>query len=148
MRLAVALLCLMLAPAAGAQTAIRKAIQAQYDRWSKAYMANDINTLLDILAPDYILININNDVMNYGTYKAYLKLRKGGPKDVTRYSTQIQKLKVSGGYAETDSIESMVTTAGGHRVVHRHEYLDKWRLAGTIWRLAGTVTIKESTTKG
>jgi hypothetical protein len=126
----------------------RKQIQAQYDRWSKAYMANDTDTLLDILSPQYTLIDIHDDVMTYGAYKAYLKLRKGAPKDVTKYSTQIQKLTIKDPFAEVDAVESMVTVAGGHKVVHKHEYLDKWRLSGKVWRLEGTMTIKETTTKG
>jgi hypothetical protein len=121
---------------------VQKQIQAQYDRWSKAYMANDVDTLLGILSPDYTLTNSNKEVMTYATYKAYIKLRAKGPKEATQYRTRILSLSVHGDVADADSVESMTTG----RTVHRHEYHDTWSLRGGVWRLSKTVTVKESTT--
>jgi len=137
----------------GTQSNAWKAIQAQYYRWSKAYMTNDIDTLLDILAPEYTLTNVNKDVMTYPTYKAYLRLRKNGPKDTTRYSTEIRKLTVKGSNADVDSIETMLTVRPDKsgqvlESTHRHEYQDRWRFYEfeNKWRLVSTVTVKETTT--
>jgi hypothetical protein len=146
--LAVLAVC-ALASSAGAQTDVRKAIQAQYNRWSKAYMANDVDTLLDVLLPEYTLTGVDKNVMTYATYRAYLDLKRKTPKTTTRYSTSIHGLTVHGNDADVDSIESMVTEKrikSGPLLVstHLHEYIDKWRFSGKTWRLASTVTIKES----
>jgi ketosteroid isomerase-like protein len=145
------MLAVVLASPGASQNDVRRAIQAQYDRWSRAYMANDVDALLDILSPDYTLTSADKDVMSYATYKAYLQLKKKGPKETTRYSTRIVKLTLQKGDAKVDSIETMLTwkpDPSGHVIesTHRHEYLDVWRRAGSSWRLRSTMTLRESTT--
>ncbi len=126
-------------------------IQAQYNRWSKAYMANDVETLLDILAPDYLLINIKKEETTREKYAAYLKLRAKSVVDITKYKTDIRRLKRTDNIAEVTSIETMETpredpeTHAKQTVLHRHEYLDEWVLGDSVWRLRKTTTIKEST---
>jgi hypothetical protein len=127
------------------QTDARKQIQAQYDRWSKAYMAKDVATLLAILSPSYTLTAFDKSVLSYGTYTAYLRLRSKAPKDTTKYATHIRKLNVRGTVAEVDSVETMTTVSGALQSTHRHEYLDRWRLSEAVWRLESTKTLKEST---
>jgi len=113
-------------------------------------MANDVDTLLKILSPDYTLTSIDKETLTYGVYKAYLLLKAKGPKDTTRYSTFIRKLTEKNGDAEVDSVETMITrkadkTGRSVLTTHRHVYSDKWRLSGGEWLLYRTVTLKEST---
>jgi len=129
----------------------RTEIQKQYDRWSIAYTANDVTTLLDILSPGYTLTNFEKETMDYKTYVAYLNLRKNGPKDVTRYKTLIKKLSLKGQVAEVDAIETMRTTKPEPNTgrtllsIHSHEYIDHWKRTAKGWRLLSTTTILEST---
>lgn len=126
-------------------------IQAVYDRWSKAYMARDAETLVGILSPDYVLINSKKVAMGYDVYVAKLKLMKDTPPDPTKYSTEIKKLTLRGDEADVLSVETMEThptdTKTGKPLValHRHEYLDVWIRYGAVWRLRRTTTQKEST---
>ena len=145
-------LALALASFASAQTStVQKEIQKQYDRWSIAYMANDIETMLDILAPTYTLTTSERDTMDYKTYVAYLKLRKAGPKDTTNHQTLIKKVVFKDQVAEVDAVESMKTAQAELHTgrillsIHKHEYLDRWKQTNKGWRLLSTVTILEST---
>ena len=49
---------------------MRVALQARYDAWSKAYMANDVDTLLSILAPDYTLKTSSGTEIKRSEYEA------------------------------------------------------------------------------
>lgn len=147
---AVRLGVMILVSGSHAATDTQKQIQAQYNRWSRAYMSHDVDTLLDILSPDYTLTSVDKDVMSYATYKAYLELKRKTPKDATEYKTRILKLVQSGERAVVTSEEAM-TTAGtdpsGKKVVsvHKHVYSDTWVHEATTWRLLSTVTQREST---
>jgi len=148
--LAVRLGLMILLSGSHATTDAQKQIQAQYNRWSRAYMAHDVDTLLDILSPDYTLTSVDKDVMSYATYKAYLQLKRKTPTDATEYKTRILKLVQSGERVVTTSEETM-TTAGlspsGKRVlsIHKHVYLDTWVHEAKAWCLLSTVTQREST---
>lgn len=138
----------MVAALANAHSDVRKEIQRQYDRWSVAYMSNDLDTLLDILSPDYTLTTYDRDTMKYGAYVSYLKLRKSNPRDLTQYGTRIKKLATKGPIVEVDAIETMTSTLAEGRglSIHRHEYLDRWKHSDKGWRLQSTTTVLESTT--
>ncbi len=109
-------------------------------------MANDVDTLLDILAPNYTLTNVNKEVMTLAVYRAYLNLRKKAPRDTTQYKTQIKKLSLHSQLADVDSIETMVTKNKTQVSIHKHEYLDKWVHTNKVWKLSSSMTIKETTT--
>ena len=132
------------------ETDARKQIQAQYDRWSTAYMARDIDTLLSILSPDYTLTSVDNDVLSYGGYKAYLELKRKSPQDNTEYRTHILKLILKKAHAVVTSEETMTTSTPGPSgkklvSVHKHVYLDTWTYQGRVWHLQSTATQREST---
>src|SRR5207253_6102038 len=111
---------------------VRVALQARYDAWSKAYMANDVDTLLSILAPDYTLKTSSGTEIKRSEYEATLKLRKAANSDTKQYSTKILKLKLTGQTAEVISREAMTArqknekTGGMQNVVHEHDYTDTW----------------------
>ncbi len=130
---------------------VRIEIQHQYDRWSKAYMTQDVNVLLEILSPDYSLTTGDKDELSYKTYAAYLKLKAKGPKDITHYKTIIKSFNLSSSTADVVAIETMTTeladrtNAKGQLSVHQHEYLDRWQSFDHTWRLLKTTTLHEST---
>ncbi|AIE87852.1 nuclear transport factor 2 family protein [Fimbriimonas ginsengisoli] len=129
----------------------RRAIQAQYDAWSKAYMARDAETLIGILSPDYTLTGSNKKPLAYDVYVAKLRLMKETPADPTRYSTHIKKLTERGDEADVVSVETMETDTVDPKTkrpalsLHRHEYLDTWIHYDAGWRLRRTVTRREWT---
>jgi len=126
-------------------------IQGQYDRWSKAYMARDVSTLIGILSPDYSLTDSLKHTMSYDVYIAKLRLMRDMAPDSVKYSTAIKSLTVHGDLAEAVSVETMASpfvdpkTQKAMTSLHRHEYLDSWIHYDAGWRLRRTVTRKEST---
>jgi len=134
-------------------TQVKKQIQAQYDRWSKAYMAQDVDTLVGILAPDYSLTSSDGKVSTHDGYVAYLRLKKRtGYKDPFTTQTTIVGLQMSGAQAKVDAQEIMTsqvtdpTTQKPETCIHSHYYLDIWQRFGSVWRLKSTKTLRESTT--
>ena len=133
---------------------VRKAIQAQYDAWSKAYMANDVDKLLAILAPDYSLKTADGTEIKRPEYEATLKLRKAANADNKKCSTKILKLDISPDTAQVLSRESMISKARNAKsgreetVIHEHDYADIWIRSGDSWLLKRTVTLKEHTRLG
>jgi hypothetical protein len=130
----------------------RQAIQLQYDRWSKAYMANDAESLVAILAPGYTLKNFLKETTSYETYCAYLRAKaKSGVATPYKTDTRIRKLSLKGEVADVIAIETMLQDVVDPKTqrpaisVHRHEYRDVWRKMEGAWRLSSTTTLKEST---
>lgn len=124
---------------------VEKEIQAQYDRWSKAYMAHESETLVGILSPDYTLTNALKETLGYGVYTAKLRLLKDAPKETIKYSTTIKKLIQRGDEADVIAVETMESAVKAGRSLHRHQYLDTWIRYDAGWRLRKTVTQKEWT---
>lgn len=130
---------------------VQKAIQSRYDAWSKAYMANDVDALLSILSPDYLLKTSDGTEIKHSEYEAMLRLRKASNKDTKKYSTKILKLKLSGDTAEVSARESMTSQERSglvgqlQTIVHEHDYLDSWVLRDGSWLLRRTETVKERT---
>lgn len=130
----------------------RREIQARYDQWSKAYMSQDVDTLLSMLAPDYMLVNAKKETTTLAQYSAYLRLKKrSGYKDPMKTSTAIRDLHLQDGNEDVDAVETMVLAATDPKTrkpawcLHRHLYLDVWHNDDGVWRLHATTTLKEST---
>jgi len=127
---------------------VKAEIQRQYDRWSKAYIANDVPVLLSILTPDYRLTTVDKTVVDHAEYEAKIRLRSEMRADPTSYSTQIISLAVKDGEADVRAVETMESHLEKPRrtVFHRHHYLDHWVHPRKAWLLKSTVTVGESTT--
>jgi len=125
---------------------VKADLQVQYDRWTKAYMAFDVETLDDILAPDYVLVNVVKEETSRDKYMAYLKLRKELHQDTMKYSSKIKKVEQqSDDAAVVIDVETQELLVDGKRVLHRHEYRDSWARLDGKWKLRRTETLKEST---
>jgi hypothetical protein len=128
----------------------RAAIQAQYDAWSRAYMAHDLDTLEAILAPDYTLKTAKGALIKAPEYAVMLKLRKQKHSDTTHYSTEILRVTLRDGVAAIWSRET--TTDPGlngktgkiEPISYLHDYVDLWIYSGGKWLLKSTVTQKET----
>jgi len=127
----------------------RAAIQTQYNRWSKAYMANDVPTLLDVLTPDYTLKTAKGALITHSEYAVMLDIRKKKHSDTKRYSTEISRMTLKGKVAAIYSRETTTNVEtdpkSGRQVPlsYQHDYIDVWVLASGKWRLRSTVTQKE-----
>ncbi len=124
-------------------------IQAQYDRWTKAYMAHDVPTLLAILSPDYTLKTANGTVLTAGEYKAMLEVQRKKHDDTTVYKTEIQRINLHENIAAVYSRETTTNRTPDpktHRdkiVSYQHDYIDAWEYREGQWLLKSTVTLKE-----
>ncbi len=126
-----ALACLpLLAPAQ-----VRSAIQAQYDRFAKAYVANDVEAMLKILAPEYTLKNAEGEVKTRREYERTLRGRAARGRTTQLYKVRIVSLEVRGDRAEVRSHE---VSSGKDGKEHVHVYQDTWRRVKGVWRLAAT----------
>ena len=138
----------MIAAFAISHILVSAAIQRQYDRWSQAYVQNDVAVLLDILSPDYVLTSFTGKELSYAPYAASLKLRQeAGIQSATSYKTHINKLSMGAERASVISVEVMRTPDPKSRKItfHTHTYEDRWVLQGKKWRLKSTRTIDEKT---
>jgi len=137
-------------PPAVTESQARRAIQRQYDAWSRAYMAHDVDTLLGILAPDYLLKTAKGATMTRAEYEVMLRLRKKKHSDTTRYRTELLRLTLHDGVAAVFSRETTTDretnpkTGKPESVSYQHDYIDAWVLSNGRWRLQSTVTQKET----
>lgn len=139
---------------ASASASVRGDIEKQYQRWSKAALANDVETILDVLAPDYTLKTYTGQVILRKDYEVSLRKRKAANKPATVYETKIASLSVEKDVASVISDETSVAdsvdpiTNKKVKLVHIHRYLDTWVKLGKVWRLRSTVTQVEETKIG
>ncbi len=134
-RVVVLVLTLALATVAFGQT--RTAIQAQYDRFAKAYVRHDVKTMLAILSPTYKLTNEEGEVIDYAEYKADLLSRKKAKKKSQAYTVKIDSLTIKG---NTATVHTKETTFSAGKA-HVHLYRDVWQRTGKTWRLVSTRTL-------
>lgn len=129
----------------------KQEIQGQYDRWTKAYMARDADTLVGILSPDYTQLGAAKQPLTYDVLVAKLRLMKEAPPDPAKYSTVVKRVSVHGDEADVVAIETMATptldskTKKKAESLHRHEYLDTWIRYDAGWRIRRSIITKEST---
>lgn len=115
----------------------RAAIQAQYDRFAKAYVKHDVKTMLAILSPSYKLTNEEGEVISYAEYKADLLARKKAKKKSQGYTVKIASLSLKG---DTATARTRETTLSAGKP-HVHLYRDVWLRTGKTWRLVSTRTL-------
>ena len=123
-------------------------IQVQYDRWSSAYVRNDVDVLLDILAPDYELTAFSGSKISRPKYEASLRHRKeAGVVDSSTYMTKIQRIALTVNEATIVSFEVITTPDASTKIttVHTHVYDDRWVILEGAWRLKTTKTLEEKT---
>ncbi len=141
----------VLAPSAHAHSTVRKALERQYQAWAHAAVKNDVDCILGILAPEYTLTTFAGKVIPYANYKKSLLARKASGKPSTAYTTRICDLSVASRSATVRSEEISISVARDPilqkdvKIVHTHQYIDKWRNTGRVWRLVSTVTTLEKT---
>jgi ketosteroid isomerase-like protein len=111
----------------------RQAIKLQYDRFAKAYVANDVETMLSVLAPDYRLIDASGRTVPRKEYEKTLRARRRKGTRTPTYEVTIRSFRQSGDRAEVTS-EEVSLDAKGKRHVHR--YNDSWRQSRGVWLLA------------
>lgn len=145
------LIVITLVAATSSWSSVRRDIDCQYKRWSKASLKNDVRTILSILAPNYELHTYTGKLIGRKAYEDSLRRRRDAKQPATAYQTKIVSLTVQGQKASviSDELSAKVTvdpvTEKRLKLVHIHRYLDSWvRLSGK-WRLAKTVTTVEST---
>jgi ketosteroid isomerase-like protein len=130
---------------------VRNDIDRQYHRWAKAAPANDVETILSILAPDYTLRTFTGKTITRPEYEASLWKRKAANKPSAAYVTKIASVSPKGDTTEVISDETSETpstdpiTNKRLRLIHIHRYLDTWVRIDSVWRLRSTVTQVEST---
>ncbi len=130
------LLLVSVVTAAHAQT--WAAIEKQYARFSKAYVKNDVKTMLAILSPEYTITDENGKTLDYKKYKAQLQERKDRGQVSSAYTVKIISLEVKDKVA-TVGTEEITKGIGG--VEHVHNYRDIWKKEKGVWRLASTTTL-------
>jgi len=127
----------------------RKAIQKQYDSWTKAYMAHDVDALLAILAPAYTLKTAQGVLIKRSEYEVMLKQRKQKRSDTTQYRQEIVRITLRDGVAAIWSRETTTDpglnqkTGKKEPVTYQHDYIDVWTYTANKWLLKSTVTQKE-----
>lgn len=113
-------------------------IHAQYSRFAKAYVKNDVKVMLEILSPDYLLIDIAKKEISYASYKAQLEKRKEEGATSKAYSVKILSLKQTGNEVAVETME-VTTSNTGSKV--SHYYQDQWRKCDKSWLLVKSVSV-------
>ncbi len=131
------------------EASARKAIQIQYNRWSKAYMKHDLAILFSILTPDYKIRTAKGLVISRKEYDLMLQVRKKKHSDTTVYRTEILRITLKHGVAAVWSRETTTdpglnqNTGKSQAVTYQHDYIDLWVYAKNQWLLKNTATQKE-----
>ncbi len=126
----------------------KRAIQSQYDAWTTAYVNNDVDILLGILAPDYVLKTAKGDVIHFAEYKVGLDMKRGKKPDTKSYKQKILNVTLQGGVAAVWSRETTtVRDRGPEPVTFEHDYIDTWVWKSGKWLLQNTATQKEQIIK-
>lgn len=133
---------------------VRSDIERQYKRWAKAALTNDVDTILEVLSPEYTLRTYAGQTILRKDYEASLRKRKAANQPSSAYETKIVSLEVKGETAmvisdetsEKDSVDPI--TNKKVKLIHLHRYLDTWVKMGRAWRLRSTYTQTESTKLG
>ena len=132
-------------------TDVRRTIQNQYKRWSRAALTNDVESILTILAPNYTLHTYSGKVIDHKTYESSLRERKKQNKPASVYDTHIERMSIHGDNAIVVSNETSSNTSVDPitnkklRLMHIHKYSDSWVKIRGEWRLQKTITQAEST---
>lgn len=127
----------------------KQEIQVRYNEWSKAYMANDVDTLTSILTPDYTIKTAKGALIARSEYDVMLNIRKEKHSDTTRYSTELLRITLREGVAAIYSRETTTNpqknekTGKMESLTYQHDYIDVWVNTGGKWLLRSTVTLKE-----
>lgn len=113
-------------------------IQAQYDRYSEAYVKNDVDTLLSILTDDFVLTDGEGVIHSRADYRKELEERKEQGIKAASYKVQIENVVREGDAASviTREYSSSITEES---VVH--QYRDVWVLQDGEWKLKSSTTI-------
>lgn len=114
------------------------AIDKQYTKFAKAYVANDVTTMLAILTPEYSLTDENGRTIDFKTYRAQLEERRERSQVSSVYTVKILSLDKQGNTAVVGTKE---ITKGIGGVEHIHRYRDIWRYVNGVWRLSSTTTL-------
>lgn len=126
-------------------------IESQYRRAAKATLTNDVDTLLSILTPDYVLLTYTGTLLDRKTYEASLRKRHSENQHPDTYKTRIVTIHALQKFAKVISEEtsSKVSrdplTDRNLRVIQIHRYVDTWIKVGQTWQLKATATLEEST---
>lgn len=145
------LVTLAFVTAATSIASVRDEIEAQYARWARAALVNDVETVLSVLAPDYTLKTYTDSVIDRKAYEKSLRDRRARKQKSDAYQTKIASLNVQGRVATVISDETSIKAAKDPitkqaiSMVHIHRYQDTWVKLGKSWRLKSTVTQMEST---
>lgn len=121
---------------------VRSEIEGQYKKWAKAAMANDVDSVLTILAPDYVLVTYTGDKIQYEAYVASLRKRKADKLPAQKYTTKLIKLTPMDGEVEVTSEETSLTLKP-KPLKHIHRYRDTWIKSASGWLLRRTFTESE-----
>lgn len=128
-------------------------LQQRYNAWSKAYMAHDIEVLLDVLAPGYTLKTASGTTISRAEYEVMLRSRKKQAEDTSSYRTEILRLTLKEGVAAVYSRETTNNPRRDEKSgklvpnVWEHEYIDVWVQQSGKWRLRSTNTVREAPIK-
>ena len=131
---------------------VKDDIDRQYKRWGRAALVNDVDTILAILAPEYVLHTYSGKAITHREYEASLRQRKAANKPATVYETSMADITVSSDTALVTSDETSNNvsvdpiTNKKVKLVHVHRYKDTWVRIRGVWRLRNTLTTVETTT--
>ena len=134
-----------------ANASVKDDIDRQYKRWGRAALVNDVDTVLAILAPDYVLHTFTGTAIARKDYEVSLRKRKAANKPATVYETSMADISVTGDTALVTSDETSNNisvdpiTNKKVKLVHIHRYHDTWIRIRGVWRLQTTITTVEST---
>ena len=125
----------------GAPIETRTAIQSQYARYAKAYIANDVGEILAVLSPTYTLTGADKVEIPLSTYAFTLQKRKDEGARVGGYT--VEMLGIVGNTVQATVISKETTIAADDPTYkHIHFYRDTWVNIVGEWRLDSTTTIR------
>ncbi len=116
-------------------------IQAQYDRYAEAYVENDVEAMLAILADDFILTDGQGVRHTRKEYEAELKERRESGQKASSYRVEIDSVVREGDAASVITREISTSISEPTAV---HQYRDVWVQVDGVWKLKSTTTVEHA----
>jgi ketosteroid isomerase-like protein len=156
-RLAVALIgltlvCLCAETSSAKDAAVRKAISAEYAKFSRAAKKKDVKTALSIGTADLVVVQPDGQTMNRQQIEAMLSLQMNMVKQIRRVDIAIASLSVRGKQAValvSMTLSGVVEDSEGKQreVISQNMSRDTWVKTDKGWRMKRSESVNSAPDK-
>jgi ketosteroid isomerase-like protein len=143
------LVCMIAGTVAAQDAVVRKAIAAEYAKFSRAARKKDVKAALSIATPDLVVRQPDGQQMNRQQLEAMLSLQMTMVKQVKRVDVTIVNLSVRGNQAVavvSMTLSGVVEDAQGkaREIISQNMSRDTWVKTGKEWKMKRSESVNSA----